>query len=590
MAEQNVPIDSAERFSVALNRVRLQSGDVLTIPDSGITVITGPNNSGKSTLLRQITTHLRHGPQGTGRMNTFLVAGIEISHSGTTGDAWAWLEKHATTDGSGTEMRALLPDASQAIPARNIGFILDTVNQNGLQGLNDFLVFYGDAWQRLSNIRAAEIRDSFDSPPTAPLHILQDNQDLFAELCDISKEVFRVPLTLDRLSKAVNLRVGETKVSAPPIDGITAEYRDALASLPRLTEQGDGMKSLLGLLIPLITSTYQIVFIDEPEAFLHPPQAAALGRILGEQARSKGLQIILATHDRNFLSGVLESSAPVSIVRLDRPIQGATTASQLNVDDLKSMWEDPVLRYSNVLDGLFHRLAVLAEGDRDCRFYQAALSEYATKNNLPFPPGDVLFIPSGGKDNLRRLVKILRSAHVPVIATPDLDVLNNRETLKALVASSNATWSDIERDYETATAPFRQARDVVQVAHVLAALRGAFSGREEERFTTHVRQEFMAQVRAKESPWASLKRFGVRAFQGESAQAAQRLIEKLDRVGIVLVEVGELEGFAHALGVAKGAAWLPAALDAGAHRNRDAQDHVARLLSAGVATPLCRDY
>ncbi|MGW3149098.1 AAA family ATPase [Streptomyces sp. NPDC001177] len=100
-------------------------------------------------------------------------------------------------------------------------------------------------------------------------------------------EVFRRPLTLDRLSKRVNPRVGDPGIPTPKIDRVTEEYLSALASLPGLMQQGDGMRSLLGLLVPLVTSLYPIVFIDEPEAFLHPPQATALGRILGAHFRAQ---------------------------------------------------------------------------------------------------------------------------------------------------------------------------------------------------------------------------------------------------------------------------------------------------------------
>jgi hypothetical protein len=520
---------------------------------------------------------LRHGGRADEYEKTFLVAGTEISFSGSVDDAQAWFKQHARVVERYNGKVIVRPGASET-PVGEIPSLIGNMHRDGLQKLNDFLVFYGDAWQRLSGVSSAEMREVFNQPPATPLHVLQDTPELFRELSEISEEVFRVPLTLDRLSKQINLRVGAVEVPVPPIDRVTVDYVDALAKLPHLGEQGDGMKSLLGLLVPLITSTYKIIFIDEPEAFLHPPQAAALGRILGEQAASKGLQIILATHDKNLLSGVLESSSSVSIVRLERPASGLTKASQLDVGGLRDMWEDPVLRYSNVLDGLFHRIAVLAEGDRDCRFYEAALSEYEPTSDLTFPPGDVLFVPSGGKDNLRRLAKILRSVRVPVVATPDLDILNNRDTLKSLVAALGGDWSNVERDYDIATAPFRQPREAVQIFHVLAALKGAFSGREEEKFTPAVRHEFLAQLRSKDSPWADLKRFGVRAFQGESAQAAQRLIEKLDQIGIVTVEVGELERFAPTLGVSKGAAWVPAALAAGAHKCIEARDHVKRLL------------
>lgn len=85
-------------------------------------------------------------------------------------------------------------------------------------------------------------------------------------------------------------------------------------------------------------------------------------------------------------------------------------------------------------------------------------------------------------------------------------------------------------------------------------------------------------MRTAESPWQALKAYGDRAFRGEAAAAANRLVNALDEIGLVLVRVGELENFAPGLGVSKGPRWLPAALQGGFHASPEAQAHVCRLV------------
>lgn len=136
------------------------------------------------------------------------------------------------------------------------------------------------------------------------------------------------------------------------------------------------------------------MIVDEPEAFLHPPQATALGRSLGEIVIENSQQLILATHDRNLLAGLLESEVPLSVVRVDR--NQSPLAKQLTADRLKEVWKQPALRYSNVLDGLFHRLVVLVEADADGRFYSAALDILFLEGKTTVPSSDVLFVPCGG--------------------------------------------------------------------------------------------------------------------------------------------------------------------------------------------------
>ncbi|MFF9664695.1 ATP-dependent endonuclease [Streptomyces althioticus] len=570
---------NASNFSAHIPAVELVGGGVITLPKAGVTAIVGANNAGKSTLLREIAAHVKHGYGGARLYSTaHIVDRVTVKLSGSMQDAYQWVSQHAKlVNTNGNEV--FIRPGGQVIARSVVEHLSANISANGLQDVNELLVFYGDAWQRLSGAAPVEMRDTFDGPAVSPLHVLQDSRDLFDELSAISLEIFGKPLTLDRLSKQVNLRVGDPGVPAPKIDNVSEEYWRALAALPRLDDQGDGMRSLIGLLVPLLASAYPIVFIDEPEAFLHPPQAMALGRILGEQSKSKQTQIVLATHDRDFLSGLLNSEADVSIVRLERRSDDRTHAYQLNVNELRGIWDDPVLRYSNVLDGLFHKAVILAEAERDCKFYSSALEEWEPRADLPVLPGDVLFVPSGGKDGFPRLARVLRSASVPVTVSPDLDILNDRGKLRVLVEAMGGNWSSVQEDYDRATAQFRQPRESTYVSNVLAALNGVFASRGEERFTAEVRSEFMAQLRGKGSPWTALKDYGELAFRADPA-ASQRLLGKLEAMGIVPVRVGELERFAPHLGVAKGAAWLPAAIAAGCHRREDVRNHVAALVRA----------
>ncbi|MEU2284654.1 AAA family ATPase [Streptomyces sp. NPDC013178] len=569
------------RFTVTIGALQISGGQRIPLPTPGITVIVGPNNVGKSTILRQANARSVQGFAGGGFPGEpLLVEDMEVSVNGSIEDVLDWLKKHSRTsiasDGTAIFQR---PNAG-VLRDREVPVYLAQHQRNGLQSLHSHVIFYADAANRLSSVHPTEIRDNINNAPSHPLHVLQDNANLFDELSALCFRVFRKPLTLDTLSKSMNIRIGSTSTDAPPVNRLSPEYLESLRELPRLENQGDGMRSFIGLLLPLLTSSYHIVFIDEPEAFLHPPQAVQLGQILGEQARSKQMQIILATHDKNILAGLLQSAAEVSIVRLDRKEEGKAVAHQLSVENLKRIWTDPVLRHSNVLDGLFHKLVVLAEGDRDCTFFAAALEHLSTHQSLSVSPSEVLFVPSGGKGGLRLLIEVLSSAKVPTVASPDLDILDDKTFLKRLVESFGGTWGQYERNYDLATAPFRQPRERARVSHVLNSLNEVFRGRINETFGPEVAEEFRALIRTRESAWKSLKLHGEGAWNGnpQPALAAQQLLSDLDELGIITVRVGELEGFARTLPVKKGPEWVPAAIAAGFHKERPAQEHVANLV------------
>jgi len=86
---------------------------------------------------------------------------------------------------------------------------------------------------------------------------------------------------------------------------------------------------------------------------------------------------------------MLESGVEISVVRIHRHRDSAL-ARQLAAGDLRSVWSEPAVRYSNALDGLFHRLVVLVEGDGDARFYAASLDAASEQDSVSIGPSDVL--------------------------------------------------------------------------------------------------------------------------------------------------------------------------------------------------------
>lgn len=193
-----------------------------------------------------------------------------------------------------------------------------------------------------------------------------------------------------------------------------------------------------------------------------------------------------------------------------------------------------------------------------------------------FLPSDVLYVSSHGKGGIVEIAEILSAAHVPVIASPDLDILNNKANCKAVVLAVGGIWTDeIEKNFNIATAEFRTPRSGVTQGAVKLLIDGVLSADESAVFDGESRDAVMAVLRA-DNPWSDIKKHGMSGFRA-SRSAADRLVELLADQGVVLVRVGELEGFAPSLGVAKGKSWLPAALAANAQESAEAAGHATRL-------------
>lgn len=565
------------RFDFSINAINLRGGDRIELKPSGVTAIVGANNAGKSTILRELWEKLSH-RLGYPEQPRLAVESLDLSRSGDPADVIDWLGNNASFVVQGTTAGFQRAQTGVEHPQMLIQTWHDPLEELGV--LANSLVFYGNAQGRFGIGGSAEMRESVDDPPVHPVHHLQDSRPLLDALSAVSEQVFGQRLTLDTLGRTLRLRVGEVGIAAPPVDDIPSSYRERMAELRPLDEQGDGMRSLMGQLLPVVAAAYKLIIVDEPEAFLHPPQAHALGVELGRLADQGALQVVVATHDRNLLTGLLDSGVDVSVVRLTRG-NGQARARQLDASQLRELWTDPVLKYTNVLDGLFHRLVVVAEAEGDCAFLAAALDEGKFEGRH-LPRNEVLFVPTGGKDGMPKVCSALTAVDVPVVVAPDLDMLSNLKKLKGLVESLGAEWSqEAEKLWALATADLNAAKEPAKVGDVLDAIVAALTEHRDAAYSSEYRAKVSAQLRASASPWSDVKDHGLSAFRGTARKAVDSLLNLLDDIGVVLVKEGELERLAPEVAVRKGPGWLQAALTEGAHRNAATQAHMRRILRTG---------
>src|SRR4051794_40970785 len=184
---------------------------------------------------------------------------------------------------------------------------------------------------------------------------------------------------------------------------------------------------------------------------------------------------------------------------------------------------------------------------------------------------------------MAKIVKALRGVHVRVVASPDLDVLDDETKIRKLVEAFDGTWQPYEGDYQVATRPFRAAVVDATAQDVLSAVTAELSKQPEEPWTEDVRERVKPLLRTSRTKWRDLKRYGEAAFSGESAVRAAKLLDALEALGVCCVRDGELERMAPTVGVAKGPRWLAAALEASAQGDAAAQAHIRRLMNSGSA-------
>lgn len=301
-----------------------------------------------------------------------------------------------------------------------------------------------------------------------------------------------------------------------------------------------GTSPITSCLLRTVIAPRSVVLVDEPESFLHPPQARHLGYQLGTATRRNKLQVFIATHSSDIVRGVLDAGGQVTVIRLQRE-EAKNHAAVLKAEDVAKLWNDPLLRVSNLLEGLFHQAVVLCEGDSDCRFYETLLSLVCERASRRLP--EVLFAHTGGKARLPTAIRALRATRVPVLAIADLDVLSAERPLRDIWEALGHTWAEIERNWRVVKAavdPTIRAPTRAYVAERFPEIiRDIADGPLAAATIDQLRALFKA-----EGGWSLVKRAGVDAIpKGDARTACDQLLATCSAAGLHIVPVGELEGF-----------------------------------------------
>lgn len=222
---------------------------------------------------------------------------------------------------------------------------------------------------RLMASNSVSSYDTLSEDPVNPVQMIYSDDALEKKLSDLFHEAFSERLIVNRGGGSkIPVHVGLPPVMDAGEDRVSKGYLQKLKKLPILQNQGDGMRSFAGILFDTFTSQKTITMIDEPEAFLHPPQARLLGRMLVKN-KPNDRQFFISTHSEDFLKGLLDANSDyVKIVRINRE-SNVNHIRILENEGVRLLWKDSILRYSNILSGLFHSKVVICESDTDCRFY-----------------------------------------------------------------------------------------------------------------------------------------------------------------------------------------------------------------------------
>jgi hypothetical protein len=350
--------------------------------------------------------------------------------------------------------------------------------------------------------------------PQRHLAQLFANDALRERVSDRIHEAFGLYFTLDPTARVGHVTIRLNR-SAPPSPDVERALTDPAVQYHRtgvpIGSLSDGVQAYVGLLSGIFGLPHRIILVDEPEAFLPPPQQRRLGSAIAGVGRERDASVIAATHSAWFLMGCIQSGADVTIVRLTyESATGAATARQLAPGSLRPLMNDPLLRSSRALEGLFHRAVIVGEADADRAFYDEINRRL---NDVGRGITDAQFVNAQNWQTEARIIGPLRRLGVPAVAVLDLDALWNISSQwkpfyrAAGMEEGSEEWLDLEAA--------RQAAAVMPAERAIG------------------------------------KKSGIQALPVARRRLVETAVAKLAEYGVFLAPVGELESWLTSVGVTK---------------------------------------
>lgn len=295
--------DKIKKPTATISEIIFSGGDKYTFLNNEKIIIVGPNNSGKSQSLREILTICQSGVKNL----NLVVTELNISKTGSVEELREFLDDNAELVGETYRYQ------DWNIRERFLSFWANPYLMHGLH-IGFLRMITADERLRICDQQHSI---SPSDQKSKPQHILYDDESLMDKISKLFFRAFGIELMFDfRGGSKLPIHVGKTPELEGNNDRVSDSYVTAVRKNPLLDKQGDGMKSYAGILFEAVVASRDITLIDEPEAFLHPPQMRRLGETLSSEVKG---QLFVATHSSDILRGFLEGTqGRVRILRLRR--------------------------------------------------------------------------------------------------------------------------------------------------------------------------------------------------------------------------------------------------------------------------------
>ncbi len=529
--------ETKEAVSGYISKLHFNDGSTLDVEKNDIVVFVGPNNAGKSQALKDIYA------LSSKKVSPIVISDITITK--TTGSLAPLLEKIAVGNNQGSYITYSLLGHNMTYwgSSSEDVFLSDAY----YEGFRDLFVANLDTAARLTICKPPNTINRNDAK-THPIHYAAFDGKYRKWLSDSFKKAFSFEVIPNTQHGAtIPLCIGNPVKLADSFrdeQERLEKYAEVLDGYKHIQNQGDGIKSFTGILLYLMLDYYRTYLIDEPESFLHPPQARIMGQTIGTTL-SDQQQAFISTHSEDIIKGLLEACPErIKIVRITRD-DDTNFFSILNHASFNDVWNDPLLKYSNIMSSLFHKSVVLCESDSDCKMYSIV------ENHLKQSMGkysETLFIHCGGKHRMAKIAAALCSLNISVKLIPDIDVLNDEKVIKGIAEAVGISWDAVSAYYNTVVSNLHSPKEHINREEAKTSIDRILSASADANLS-EAEIKSIRTVISTESKWKFLKFSGISAIPpGDATNAYKQLDRAFREKGIYIVSVGVLECFIKEVG------------------------------------------
>ena len=213
-------------------------------------------------------------------------------------------------------------------------------------------------------------------------------------------------------------------------------------------------------------------------------------------------------------------------------------------------------KYSNILNGLFYKQVVLCENESDCKFYSALLETVDVHVYQ-----STLFCAVGGKDQFKIIVPLLNKLKINNLIIADLDLINDKDKLKALLNSINYDcYNQISESHNEFLTLFQEGTDdqIKKQEVIKQEILQLFT--EDKYMSDEVANKIRAKLK-NINHFKLLKNSGKACIPtGKCVTKYKEIVSFLNDNNIYVVECGEIEKFIPDV-VGHGPSWVEEVLE-----------------------------